>query len=128
LGGVGREGAGDGLAGGLGFGGRDPVAAGAVARSSQRPGELGAAPELEGGAGRDLVGGLAFLAGELVDPLIGDDLEPVGGVEQEGGVGQGEVVGPLLQRADQDQGGGRGAGMVKVVAGMEAGDLPDGLG
>jgi hypothetical protein len=64
----------------------------------------------------------------LVDPLIGDHLEPVRGVEQEGGVGQGEVVGPLLQATDQDDGGGWGAGMGEVAAGMEAGDLADGLG
>jgi hypothetical protein len=32
---------------------------------------------------------VALLAGELVDPLIGDHLEPLRRVEQESGVGQG---------------------------------------
>jgi hypothetical protein len=60
-----RKGADDGLAGGLGIGGSDPVAPGAVARPPQRPGELGTAPELEGRADRHLVGGSPLLAGEL---------------------------------------------------------------
>jgi hypothetical protein len=42
------ERAGDGLAGGLGIGGGDPVPAGSVACPSECPGELGASPELEG--------------------------------------------------------------------------------
>src|SRR4029453_13753846 len=81
----GWKGAGDGLAGGPGVGSSDPIAPGAVARPPQRPGELGTAPELEGRADRHLVGGLAFLAGELVDPRIADHLEPLRRVEQEGG-------------------------------------------
>jgi hypothetical protein len=43
-----REGAGDGLAGGLGIGGGGPVPAGSVACRLPRPGELCASPELEG--------------------------------------------------------------------------------
>jgi hypothetical protein len=43
-----------------------------------------------------LVGGSSLLAGELVDPLIGGHLEPLRGVEQKGGVGQGQVIGPLV--------------------------------
>jgi hypothetical protein len=69
------EGAGDGLAGGFWVGGGDPVLAGSIACPPQRPGELGASPELESRAGRNPVGGLAFLARELVDPLIADHLE-----------------------------------------------------
>jgi hypothetical protein len=98
------ERAGDGLARGLGVGGGDPVAAGSVAGSPERPGELGASPELEGRAGRHPIGGLAFLARELVDPLVADHVEPVGGVEQQHGVSEGEVVGSLIVGAQQHHG------------------------
>jgi hypothetical protein len=116
-----------GLAGRLGIGGSDPVAAGPVAGSPQRLGELHPAAELEGRAGGHLVSGGALLAGELVDPLITDHLEPIGGVEQERGVGEGEVIGPLLQRAEQDNGGGRRARMGQVAPGMQVGNLANGL-
>jgi len=41
----------------------------------------------------------------LVDPLIADDLEAVCGVEQQDSVGEGEVVGSLVQDAEQHEGG-----------------------
>ena len=68
------------------------------------------------------------LAGELADSLVGDHLEPLRRVEQQGGIGEDEVVDPLLECAEQDHGGGRGAGMGQVAAGVEAGHLADGLG
>jgi len=41
----------------------------------------------DGLAGSMGIGGGAFLARELVDALIADDLEPVCGIEQQDGVG-----------------------------------------
>jgi len=60
-------------------------------RPPQRPSGLDAAPDLERRAGGDPVGGLAFLARELVDALVADHLAPVGGVEQERRVSEGEM-------------------------------------
>ena len=123
----------DGLGQGIGqapgrVGGSDPVAARPVADPPQRPGQLDAAAELQGRAGRYLVGGGALLTRELIHPLVADHLEPVCGIKQQRGVGEGKIVGPVIERSEQDHGGGRGAGMGQVAARVEAGDLADGLG